>query len=70
MPSPLAGFHVDVPWSPVVQLVKLIAIPIRATTKRIFIVSSWRLTLRIRMLLIARFGRRAVPVAALALPVF
>jgi hypothetical protein len=29
MPSPFAGFHVDVPRSPVVQLVKLLT-PIRA----------------------------------------
>ena len=37
MPSPFAGFHVDVPRSPVVQLVKMLTNPKRAISKRIFI---------------------------------
>jgi hypothetical protein len=37
MPSPLAGFQLDVPRSPVVQLVKLLTNPKRAISKRIFI---------------------------------
>jgi hypothetical protein len=38
MPSPFAGFHVDVPrFSSVVQLVKLLTNPKTAISKRIFI---------------------------------
>jgi len=37
MPSPLAGFQLEVTRSPAVQLVKLLTNPKRAISKRIFI---------------------------------